>query len=547
MSRELLLLLTLLWPLLLATSLAFAGTRGVVRHLTPWAGLPALLLAASTGGSATELPWFLLGGMLHLDVTGRQFLILAASLSLAAGVLLRKQLADRHEGTRDSLLLLLTTSGLLWLTLAGDALLFFTAATVLGYALYALLVPGAGVASRVFAVLLVIGDLVIFELLLVLAHDVGSTTFAAFRHGLLLSAYPAEIFYLLLIGFGIKLGLIGFHVWLPPALSQAAAPVRLLLLGFVFCIGLLGWLRLLPLGEVYWPDAGGLLRWLALATLGYAIVVGMMQRQRHSMLAYELITLGALFLWLLGAVLAEPTLWPELYSPLQGALILAGFTFAVLLLLPGHLSAATATWLHRSFNFTGWLATLLLVMIPLGIINTLTAIDPHVATRFTWIGLAFVLLPFRSLRLKGTVAVTGELRALVAVLALSAIFAAVHYLSFVSLESLLQPAVLMLLPAAIGWLLGGALSKRFRPLPPGDLLGPVERMSMNLIHAFYRLGNTQVATAFRNTVQWLLHLTRILAWQQKLLWLEGLLGRWSVAMFSLLLFGLALAGLVGLT
>jgi formate hydrogenlyase subunit 3/multisubunit Na+/H+ antiporter MnhD subunit len=94
----------------------------------PWAALPALVLSAFPN-STLKLPDVMLGGILALDATGRVFLFLIAMLWLASGVLASARL--RAAGSNAlAVMLLLAMTGSFGLVLAGDALLFFAAATV---------------------------------------------------------------------------------------------------------------------------------------------------------------------------------------------------------------------------------------------------------------------------------------------------------------------------------------------------------------------------------------------------------------------------------
>ena len=118
-----------------------------------------------------ELPGLMLGASLQLDSTGRVFLLLTSVLWLATGMPARQRVrADTSHAL--ATFVLLAMSGAFAMALAGDGLLFFAAATVAGYALYAALMCGAEAGVRqtanVLVVLLVISDLLVFELLLLL-------------------------------------------------------------------------------------------------------------------------------------------------------------------------------------------------------------------------------------------------------------------------------------------------------------------------------------------------------------------------------------------
>lgn len=544
MSSATVLLLVLLWPLLLAVAVASPRTRLLGKRLAPWAALPALFIALGLNDSTVNLQETMLGGVLRLDSTGRAFLLLAAAFSLAAGLLARERIGDSAGGNRFALCLLLATAGLLGLALAGDALLYFTAATLFGYSLYGMLAPGSASAvdaARVFVVLLVTGDLVVFELLLVLAHDAGGTAFVAFHHALLLTEFPVATFVLLLIGFGIKLGLIGFHLWLAPVFVSAAAPVRPMVVGFVVCAGMLGWLRLLPLGEVYWPGAGVALQWLAQASLVYAVVVGMLQAHFRSVLGYGVMAFGALFLWLLGAVLAEPTLWPALFTPLHGAIMQAGFALAMLFLLPGRIEGSAAQWLRRGFTVAGWLAALMLVAAPLGLTATLAPLDPTAAITLSWLGVAFALLAARSLRLQSTAPITPGRGLAVAGLSLATLLAAASYFFALTVGGLWQPALFLLFAAVVGWFGGDVLARRLPAIPPGEFLDSLERGIRAIIATLNRLADRQLPLRLKAAVSRLHRLRATIERRELAERLEKALGRWTVAMMLLLVLGLTVA------
>lgn len=543
MNNSAALLLVVLWPLLLACALAYSKSRLLAVHLTPWAAAPALLLALGADDGTFGLSGAMLGGVLHLDFIGRDFLILAATLSLAAGLLARPRILFSAGGSRFALFLLLATAGAIGLVLSGDALLFFTAATLLGYSVYGLLASGSGAdaAGRVFIVSLVVSDLVVFELLLVLSHNAGDTSFAALRHTLLLVEYPGTTFALLLIGFGIKIGLIGIHLWLAPVFATATAALRPILISFVFCAGMLGLLRLLPLGEVYWPGAGSLLQWLALATLVYAVPVGVMQEHFRSVLAYGVMALNALFLWLLGAVLAEPALWTGLFTAMHHVLLQAGFALAVLFLLPDRAGGDTGAWLRLSSAVAGWLAALMLVAVPMGMIVTIGAHDPVMSFSLFWLGTALALVTARSLLLKRTAPVTGE-RALVVVgLSLAALLSAAHSFLAASVGELWQPVLYLLLAALVGRLGAEALGERLPTIPPGDLLGPVERSITAVLYQLNGLAEKQLPRMLDGALGVLHRCCAEVRWREMAERLETMLGRWPIAMLVLVLLGLTVA------
>ncbi len=538
------LLLVLIWPLMLAIALTHAGTRPVAMHLAPWAAVPALVLGLAFDDSMLHVPGTMLGAVLYFDAGGRVFLLLTATLSLAAGLLARERVKGWGSAHRYTLFLLLATTGALALALAGDALMFFTASTLLGYALYGMMATEstAAVASaRAFVVMLVVSDLVVFELLLVLAHEAGGIAFDTLRQALQLVDFPASTFTLLLFGFGLKVGLVGLHLWLAPVFVGAAAPVRPLLLAFVFCAGMLGWLRLLPLGEVHWPDGGALLQGLALVTLLYATLVGMMQAHWRSALAYGVMAMSGLLLWLLGAILIEPGLWRGLFSALHRTLLQSGFSFTVLFLLPGPI-LDSSSWRRRGIIVLGWLAVLLLVAAPLQVIAALSRLAPETSVRFVWLAAAFSLLPMRCLLFTRTVPATPGTMWTVGGLSLAALLVTLELFTASSWVALGWPSLLLLLVAVLGWLAGEALAKHLPVIPPGDLFLPLERALVALVGSLTRLAGTQLPLLRNKGLASLQRVIERLQWLKFVGRVEIHLGRWPVAMLLLLLLGLTLGG-----
>ena len=365
-TTSLALLLAVTWPLLLAVGLAFGATRSVALRLVPWAALPALATVAMLADTGLRLPGAMLGSALVLDGMGRVFLLLSAFLWLATGLLARPQLHDAGAN-RFAVLLLLAMTGAFGLALAADALLFFTAATLAGYALYGLLVHEANVsaqkAGRVLVVLLVVSDLLVFELLLMLGQAAGSVDFPSLRQAFVDSGNQGLMLGLLIVGFGIKTGVVGVHFWLAPVFVTSVTAVRPALISFIFSAGLLGWLRLLPLGDIHdihWTGAGAVLQWLAWVTLGYAVFVGLLQAHFRSVLAYAAIALSGFWVATLGSALLYPQAWNGMAESTHAAVLQSGFALAALLLLDWRTGGCAPAWLRRISTGVMWLATLLI-------------------------------------------------------------------------------------------------------------------------------------------------------------------------------------------
>ncbi|MCK6486514.1 MAG: hypothetical protein HUU22_12780 [Phycisphaerae bacterium] len=147
------------------------------------------------------------------------------------------------------------------------------------------------------------------------AASTGSTAFAGFAGAFNSSptAVGAVLFFLGLLGFGTKAGIMPMHVWLPEAHPVAPSPVSALMSGVVIKTGIYGLLRLIT-----WLPP--LPRSCAVAVVAVAIVTGVMgilyalsQRQYKRMLAYSSVeNIGIIMLGIGLGMLGRTTQQPML-------------------------------------------------------------------------------------------------------------------------------------------------------------------------------------------------------------------------------------------
>ena len=142
----------------------------------------------------------------------------------------------------------------------------------------------------------------------------------------------------LLIGFGIKIPLFPFHVWLPDAHTQASTPVSVMLAGVLLKLGTYGLLRFgLGLFPEVWPlVAPWLAIWAAISVL-YGSLAAIAQSDMKRMVAFS--SVGHMGYVLLAAAAATPT-------ALLGAvfqMVSHGVISALLFLLVGTVYRKTGT------------------------------------------------------------------------------------------------------------------------------------------------------------------------------------------------------------
>ena len=142
----------------------------------------------------------------------------------------------------------------------------------------------------------------------------------------------------LLIGFGIKIPLVPFHVWLPDAHTQASTPVSVMLAGVLLKLGTYGLLLFgLGLFPEVWPlVAPWLAIWAAISVL-YGSLAAIAQSDMKRMVAFS--SVGHMGYVLLAAAAATPT-------ALLGAvfqMVSHGVISALLFLLVGTVYRKTGT------------------------------------------------------------------------------------------------------------------------------------------------------------------------------------------------------------
>lgn len=286
-----LLLFGAFWPVANALLLALRGSRPLMLALAPWAAVPALLAAVivPTTDAPITIPGALLGSEIGLDETAKTFLLFTALLWLAAGVYARAYI-DKARQVRFHVFFLLTLAGNIRLIIAQDLLGFYFGYALMSFASYGLVVfertAAAFRAARVYIVLMVASEVFLFAALVLAAHAAGGTSFSLVQKALADAEHRHLITAAALVAFGIKAGVLGLHVWLPLAHSQAPTPASAVLSGAMVKVGVLGWLRLLPIG-IATPEWGTVFLVLGLAAAFYGVAMGLTQNLPKTVLAYS--------------------------------------------------------------------------------------------------------------------------------------------------------------------------------------------------------------------------------------------------------------------
>jgi formate hydrogenlyase subunit 3/multisubunit Na+/H+ antiporter MnhD subunit len=302
---------SLAWPLVLLGAWCLAALRPVVYRLAATLALPALLLSI-VGDTAVRLavPGVFTGLLLGLDGTGRPFLLLTAALWSVAGLYAVTYMRDDPRRDAFTAFMLATGLGNIGLTIALDGLGFYLFFTVMTFAAYGLVAhsgtAAAQRAGRIYVVMAVAGEALLLAALLRLAADVPGMEFGEATRALGGAADVAVVSGLLLAGFGVKAGLIPLHVWLPLAHPVAPTPASALLSGALIKAGVLGWLRYLPLGLAALPQLGAAVVAMGTVAAFAGAVMGVVQRDPKTVLAYSSVSQMGFMAVGVGAALMVP-------------------------------------------------------------------------------------------------------------------------------------------------------------------------------------------------------------------------------------------------
>ena len=281
--------------------------------LAPLPGLAAALLA--------EGQWIVLDAdrfrfTLALDgpsalLLGVAALLWSAAGAYAGGYLGRGAAAERFAGWW-----LLTLAGSIGVFVAGDLVSFYLAFAMASLPAYGLVTHDRTLRARragdVYMLLAVLGEvcLLIAFALLAAAEPSDSLAIRDVLPGLQDARGRDWILTGLVLGFGLKAGLVPLHVWLPLAHPAAPVPASAVLSGALVKAGIVGLLRFLPVGGDL-VELGLLLGVLGFLTAFHGVAMGVTQQNPKTVLAYSSVsqmgvTCAAFGLGLLAGLPATP-------------------------------------------------------------------------------------------------------------------------------------------------------------------------------------------------------------------------------------------------
>lgn len=305
-----LLLATPLLPMAMAMACVSATLRARMLSwlvLAPLPGLAAAMLAI--GGPPLVLDADGARFTLELGPAAAMLLGATALLWSLAGAYAATYLRDDPARERFAVSWLLTLAGSLGVFIADDLATFYLTFALVSLAAYGLVVQDgtrrAHRAGVLYLVLAVLGEICLL-LAFALLHAAAPGDSLAIRD--VVAALPTSparpwIVTLLILGFGLKAGLVPLHVWLPLAHPAAPMPASAVLSGAIVKAGIIGLIRFLPFGD-------GLLGWgevlaaMGLFTAFYGVAIGITQSNPKTVLAYSSVSQMGVTVAVLGLALA---------------------------------------------------------------------------------------------------------------------------------------------------------------------------------------------------------------------------------------------------
>jgi formate hydrogenlyase subunit 3/multisubunit Na+/H+ antiporter MnhD subunit len=333
----------------LVAALVALGPWRIRGWLLSLSALPALVLGVAGPPTAdVEFDWVAMGGRLALDGPSRLLLVGTAALWTAGGVFAR-----RRPGPQGGFapLFLLAMAGNVGLLLAADAVTFYALFSLMTIAGYGLVVHERSAAAlragRVYIALAVAGEMAIFTGLVLAVSAAGTSELAALGPAIAGSDQRDLTIGLLLAGFGVKAGVVPLHLWLPLAHPAAPVPASAVLSGAMIKAGLVGWLRVLPVGEVALPGWSTFVIAAGLLTAFAGVAIGLTQRDAKVNLAYSSVSQMGIITVLVGTALGEPDAAPLAVAGAATYALHHGFAKASLFLGVGLIRTEADPRRHR--------------------------------------------------------------------------------------------------------------------------------------------------------------------------------------------------------
>jgi len=271
-----------------------------------------------------------------VDKLGAVFNLLSAFIWFLATVFSLTYMTHEQRRTRYYTFYLLTLGGTLGVFLTGDLFSLFFFFEMMSLASYLLVVhtqtDEASSAGRLYLFLGVFGGLCILSASIMIYWYTGSVIITPSLEALVLVPGRILVAALLIIGFGIKAGMVPLHIWLPKAHPVAPSPASALLSGIMIKTGAYGILRVVTVmytpadheAKLLWAftsEFGYIIAWFGILTMFTAAFMALFQQNAKRILAYSSVSQMGYILMGIGVCA---------YLGLEGPMAMGGFSLHVI-------------------------------------------------------------------------------------------------------------------------------------------------------------------------------------------------------------------------
>ena len=298
-----------------------------VLHLTGCAfGIVTVVMIFAGGSYEARFAWPIPGGFigLHLDRVAA-FFLLPLFIVMGAGSIYGEgywnESTHLDTGRKLRFFFGTLTAGFAFVVIAADAWSFLAGWEIVGLSAFFLVITESDKgetlrAGWIYLIATHVSTLLLFCMFALIHRETGTWHFDQS----ILNSHISGILLLALAGFGIKAGLMPFHVWLPEAHAVAPSHISAILSGLVLKMGVYGLIRLMTMiAEIpFWFGMVLLFAGIMSGILG--VVFALAQHDLKRLLAYHSIeNIGIIFIGLGVAVLGQHEAWGVL--ALAGALL----------------------------------------------------------------------------------------------------------------------------------------------------------------------------------------------------------------------------------
>ena len=289
---------------------ALAGLAGAAGGLCGSGGVPTRLF-----------PWPAAGnGVVGLDALSAFFLVpvfLVGGLGAIYGLGYWPQRRHPSNGRKLRLFWGLLITGMALLVISRHTMIFLLGWEIMAFSAFFLVATEdnreeSRQASWIYLVATHVGTLTLFGLFALWRHTTGSYALLPVAQGAVSLGTLHLLFFLALLGFGLKAGAMPLHFWLPGAHASAPCHVSAMLSGVVLKMGIYGlvrWLSLLPAPPAAW---GSMILALGAASGLLGVVFAIGQHDLKRLLAYHSVeNIGIILMGLGVALLGRSSGHPE--------------------------------------------------------------------------------------------------------------------------------------------------------------------------------------------------------------------------------------------